>query len=167
MAERALFVIWTAEAVKQILNGTPGRCRSFIVHGHDMSAVSELKDYLKDDLGFAEPVVLSDCPSYGKTLIEKFEHYARNVDVTFVLLTPDDVGGLAETVVHNRRARQNVVFEYGYFLGVFRRRSGRVILLHKGAVEVPSDLHGIVYIDISQGIRAAARQIRAELARWL
>lgn len=49
------------------------------------------EDYLQNDLGFPEPVVLSERPSFGKTIIEKFEHYARNVDVTFVLFTPDDV----------------------------------------------------------------------------
>lgn len=44
------------------------------------------------------------------------------------------------------RARQNVVFEAGYFAG----RLGRdhVVLLHEAAVELPSDLQGVVYVPL-------------------
>ena len=39
-----------------------------------------------------------------------------------------------------------------------------MFLLYKGRVEIPSDLSGIVYIDISGGIEASAEQIRRETA---
>jgi len=44
----------------------------------------------------------------------------------------------------NPRARQNVILELGYFLGLLKRH--RVCALYKGNVELPSDYHGIVYV---------------------
>jgi predicted nucleotide-binding protein len=38
------------------------------------------------------------------------------------------------------------VFELGYFVGMLGR--GKVCLLRKGAVEIPSDLFGVVYTDM-------------------
>ena len=62
-----------------------------------------------------------------------------------------------------RRARQNVIFELGFFLGKLGRESGKILLLHKGPVEIPSDINGIEYIDISNGIESAGERIRKEL----
>lgn len=151
--------------IKSILDPDNYRLVPFIVHGRDRAAVLELKAFLQNRLGFAEPIVLSEMPSGGRTVMEKFEHYASQTDVVFALVTPDDEGhlsGAPQTVQY--RARQNVVFELGYFLGYLRRQSGRVFLLQKGPAEIPSDLAGIVYIDISNGIEAAAEQIRRETA---
>ena len=41
------------------------------------------------------------------------------------------------------RARQNVVFEMGYFMALLGRE--RVMLLLQDGVEEPSDLKGVVY----------------------
>jgi hypothetical protein len=38
-----------------------------------------------------------------------------------------------------------------------------VFLLHKGPLDLPSDLLGVIYIDISNGIAAAGDDIRREL----
>ncbi len=61
---------------------------------------------------------------------------------------------------NSRRARQNVIFELGYCMGKLGRKSGRVIVLLKGDVDIPSDLGGILYINIDNGIAAAGEQIR-------
>jgi predicted nucleotide-binding protein len=140
------------------------RPRAFIVHGHDTPEKLALKNYLQNTLGFAEPVILHEQPSLGRTIIEKLEDYARDTDVAFILLTPDDKffngDGSNDS---KRRARQNVIFELGYFLGIFGRLSGRVLLLHKGPLDLPSDLSGVIYIDISNGVDAAGENIRKEL----
>ena len=84
--------------------------------------------------------------------------------IVFVLLTPDDISaGSDDPDDLKRRARQNVIFEMGYFLGTLGRRSGRVLLLYQPPLELPSDLSGVVYIDISQGIEATAEKIRMEI----
>ncbi len=42
------------------------------------------------------------------------------------------------------RARQNVVFELGYFMGKLGRE--RVCPLFKGEIEKPSDIDGVIYV---------------------
>jgi CheY-like chemotaxis protein len=136
----------------------------FIVHGHDDGTKLALKNFLQNRLHLPEPIILHEQPNQGRTIIEKFEHYAAQASIVFVLLTPDDVGAaVADSDDLKRRGRQNVIFEMGYFLGELGRLSGRVLLLHNGSIELPSDLSGIVYIDISSGIDAAGEQIRAEV----
>ena len=136
--------------------------RSFIVHGHDEVAKLGLKDYLQNTLSLPEPIILHQQPNKGRTVIEKFEECSEDVDVAFVLLTPDDIGGIPEGE-QRERARQNVIFELGFFVGRFGRRSGRIIVLHKGDLEIPSDLAGVVYIEISSGVESAGEKIRKEL----
>lgn len=138
--------------------------RSFIVHGHDDASLYDLKDYLQNTLKLAEPVVLRQMPSLGKTMMEKFEREAGATELIFVLLTPDDK--IVDSVAPNtekRRARQNVILELGFFLGKLGRESGQVLLLYKGSLEIPSDIVGIEYIDITDGIRSAGETIRREL----
>ena len=136
----------------------------FIVHGHNDSLKLELKNYLQNTLGLPEPIVLHEKPNGGRTVIEKFEEYAFRSNLAFVLLTPDDlVADSADSDLEKRRARQNVILEMGFFIGVLGRKTGRVLLLHSGPLDLPSDLSGVVYIDVSKGIAAAGEQIRKEL----
>lgn len=110
----------------------------FIAHGHGYlkDAVARVIEKLKLD-----PIILEEKPSSGHTIIGKFEKYA-DVGYAVVLLTPDDVGGLAGGEMLDR-ARQNVIFELGYFVG--KIGLGHVCLLFDG-VELPSDLLGVVYV---------------------
>ena len=154
----------------------------FIVHGNDHIPMKELKTMLFE-LGL-NPIVLHDQPSGGSnTLIEKFEKHS-DVSYAFVILTPDDIGGsyqevdglaqrgLTPTAYINelfngryllkRRARQNVVLEFGYFINKLGR--SRVCCLHKGNVEIPSDMSGIMYIPFNGSLDANIRlQIMKEL----
>lgn len=43
------------------------------------------------------------------------------------------------------------------------RHTGRVILLYHKDVEFPSDLHGVIYVDVTGGITPAWTQIETEL----
>jgi predicted nucleotide-binding protein len=117
-----------------------GSRKVFIVHGHDEAARETVARFLTN-LGF-EPVILHEQSNRGRTLIEKF---VANSDVGFaiILLTPDDVGGKADDTQMRKRARQNVVLEWGYFIGSLGR--GRVCALMKSDVELPSDILGIVW----------------------
>jgi len=59
------------------------------------------------------------------------------------------------------RARQNVVLEFGYFMGLLGR--DRVCCLYKGDVESPSDMHGIVYIPFKESVNECCDKIVKEL----
>ncbi len=139
------------------------RPRSFIVHGHDESALAELKDYLQNTLKWPEPTILREKQNSGKTIIEKFEEHAGLIDWVFVLITPDDPQFAPRTNDAKRRARQNVIFELGFFYGLLGRLEGRIIALKKGDVELPSDMQGIAWINIDNGIRASGEDIRREV----
>ena len=143
----------------------------FIVHGRDHEPMKELKEMLK---GFRlNPVVLHEQPSGSRTIVEKLEKYSK-VSFAFVILTPDDVGGSKEkmngitkkvglrTIDELReRARQNVILEFGYFIGLLGR--DHVCCLYKGVVELPSDMHGIVYVPFKESISEVRRKIIEEL----
>jgi predicted nucleotide-binding protein len=157
------------QAVEKLVTGVSKKnLKSFIIHGHDDKAKLALKNYIQNRLKIGEPIILHEQPNLGRTIIEKFEEETRNVDLVFVLLTHDDAGAIAsDPDAVKRRARQNVIFEMGYFYGLLTRKRGKIILLHKGELELPSDISGIVYIDISAGIEAAGEEIRKELREWL
>ena len=116
----------------------------FVVHGHDEAALQSVARFLERlDL---EAIVLREQPDQGRATIEKFEHYAGQVGFAAVLLTPDDIAGSPTTRTSVARARQNVIFELGYFTGKLGR--GRACLLRKGDVEIPSDLYGVIYTEL-------------------
>ena len=144
------------------------RPKIFIVHGHDEEAKESLRKFIQKKLKLPEPIVLREMPNHGRTVIEKYEEYAQEVDVVFVLLTPDDKFTETDSTQKDMyRSRQNVIFEMGYFFGALGRHSGRVILLSHGKVELPSDIKSLINIDITNGIQAAAEEIKRELAEWL
>ncbi len=122
----------------------PSSNKIFIVHGHDEGALNGLARFLERLK--LEVIILKEQPNQGRTIIEKYEDSASEVGFAVVLLTPDDVGSAVSAEAQSQRARQNVIFELGYFSGKLGR--GRVCLLRKGNVEIPSDLFGIVYTDM-------------------
>lgn len=119
--------------------------RVFIIHGHDDARKHELFRVLQDVAG-TRPIILHEQPSGGRGILEKLEAFAGTAGFAVALLTPDDVGRAKDVEVEAPRARQNVVFEAGYFAGRLGR--ARVALLHHPGVELPSDLDGIVYISL-------------------
>jgi predicted nucleotide-binding protein len=132
--------------------------RIFIVHGHARQAMSELALILTR-LGL-EPIILHEQPNAGMTIIEKLEKHS-DVGYAFILLTPDDKGCLNNEAVPVPRARQNVVFEFGLFVGKLGRE--KVCCIHSGNVELPSDLNGLVYLPFISSVHEVQLDIIKEL----
>lgn len=132
----------------------------FIVHGHDEAAKHEVARFI-EHLGL-HPIILHEKPDKGRTIIEKFEHHS-DVGFAVVVLTPDDMGYPNDTPSEVKpRARQNVVLELGYFIGILGRSN--VCPLLKGDVEIPNDYAGVLYkkMDASGAWRfELAREIKA------
>jgi predicted nucleotide-binding protein len=157
------FLIGLAERIEligedlQALSGTgdlslpsatksPENKKIFLVHGQNEEAKSVVARFIEKCK--LEPIILHEQVDLGRTIIEKFEQEA-DVGFAVILLTPDDVGGLAKagdtpsSKALKHRARQNVILELGYFIGRLGR--ARVCALRKGEVELPSDFSGVIY----------------------
>ena len=114
----------------------------FIVHGHD----GELKESVARmiERQGIEAIILSEQANKGATIIEKFEANS-DVGAAICLFTADDSGKGNKEFDYRKRARQNVVFETGYFMGKLGRQN--VIMIADEEIEIPSDMQGVVYTD--------------------
>jgi predicted nucleotide-binding protein len=128
-------------AILERSNARTATKKVFVVHGHDSGAREAVARFLEK--AGLEAIILQEQPSQGMTIIEKFELYANQVGYAVVLLTPDDF------LEDAPRARQNVIFELGFFVGKIGR--GKVCLLRKGNVEQFSDFNGVVYNTMDAG----------------
>jgi len=116
----------------------------FIVHGHDeemKQAVARTVE--KIDL---KPIILHEQPNKGRTIIEKFEDYS-DVNFAIVLLSPDDIAYPKNKQPEDKkfRARQNVIFELGFFVGTLEREHVFILYREEHNFEFPTDYSGICY----------------------
>lgn len=150
----------------------------FIVHGHDEAIKYELARIIDKEFHL-EAKILHEEPDKGRTIIEKLEGVSELPGYAFILLTPDDLGAVlvpgenAENFndPHKRpakqktqfeyRARQNVILELGYFIGLLGR--DRVCCLYKEGVELPSDISGVLYKRFKKNISEITWDIGKEL----
>lgn len=137
----------------------------FVVHGHDTELKNDVELFLKSI--HLEPIVLHRQLDEGMTVIEKFEKHS-DVNYAIILLTPDDVGfpiDEAEKSEEDRdiefRARQNVIFEFGYFVGKLCRKN--VCCIYKKGVQLPSDLNGLIYKQVDKTIEEVGLFVMKEL----
>lgn len=117
----------------------------FVVHGRDEARKHEMARFLAKVTG-REPVILHEQSNHGQTLIEKFVQHASDAAYAVVIATGDDRGRAKGDTQDQARARQNVVFELGFFFGALGRE--RVALLYEEDIERPSDLDGLVRIPL-------------------
>jgi predicted nucleotide-binding protein len=121
--------------------------RVFVAHGHDKSLRDDVFITLTN-LGL-NPTLLSETPREGKTVAEAIEKHS-NVSFAVILVTPDDLGKAKIDRILRPRARQNVVLEWGYFVGRLGRE--RVIALYKtdlkNELDLPTNYYGLRYIII-------------------
>lgn len=168
-----------------LVGSKPLSKKVFIVHGTNHNPMKELKTVLKE-IGL-NPVVLHEQASKGDTLIEKLEKHS-DVSFAFVILTPDDglfnIQQLVELMneIESKRlsktredrvlldeflkiirkvARQNVILEFGYFVGLLGRQ--RVCCLCSGDVTLPSDMLGLVYVPFERSVHEVKETIYKEL----
>ncbi len=126
----------------------------FVVHGRDNDAKNEVARFL-GKIGLEE-IILHERPNSGRHLLTKFQEESEGASFAVVLITPDDEGGLSGEPPR-KRARQNVVFELGFFIG--KLGAACVAPLVKGDVEKPSDFDGIGSAGAWKGF--LARELKA------
>ena len=120
----------------------------FVVHGHDKELKQSVARTL-EKLGL-NPIILHEKPNKGRTIIEKFSDYS-NVEFAVVLLSPDDIARAVNSENESYRARQNVVFELGFFLGKLGRDRVASIYRQHENFEMPSDYNGVLFLEFDAG----------------
>lgn len=117
----------------------------FLVHGHDIARRETVRRFL-ETVTDRDVVVLADQPNRGQDILGKLLSQAQQAAFAVVLLTPDDEGGKRGSTDGSPRARQNVVFELGMFIGLLGR--DRVAALNDPSIELPTDFSGVAYIPV-------------------
>jgi len=118
----------------------------FILHGRDPARDQLTAFLMRLEL---KPVILEEQDHAGRTILEQLETHVRRACYAIALLTGDDEGYLAsKPELKKPRARQNVILELGYCMGVLGRQ--RIAVLYRDGVELPSDLHGLLYIPFTK-----------------
>lgn len=102
-----------------------------------LAIAQQIKEYFSRD--FECYLWSDDIFKYNDNYLETLMKEASLFDFGFMVCTSDDW-----TVSRGREydtARDNVIFEYGLFLGRLGRKKAYII--HDKAIKLPSDLHGI------------------------
>lgn len=129
----------------------------FIVHGHNDALKTKVARVV-EKMGL-RAIILHEQEDYGKTVIEKFEENAEDIGFAIILLTADDLAVSHADLekedkekdykaTYRNRARQNVIFEMGFFVGKLDR--AHVFELQEDGLEEPSDLKGIIYTPVDK-----------------
>jgi len=161
----------------------------FIIHGRDETQALRLQKYLHRKLKIKAKMFEDFREESGSnTIIEQLEYIKDNVGYAFVIVTPDDLGCLAENIDKCRttmlvgkrsitvksvceildnlhtRARQNVVFEHGLFIGALGRDKV-CCLLQEDTKEKPSDIDGILYVGFKRSVKETFTEIIEKLKK--
>jgi predicted nucleotide-binding protein len=163
----------------------------FIVHGRDVEQALLLQNHLRDDLDIKARMFEDFKKEAGSTtIIEQLQYIWENAGYALVIATPDDCGVLhgeleksLNTLLRGKekvndeevtklfevlstRARQNVVFEFGLFMGALGRNNV-CCLLQESTKERPSDIEGILYTPFNKSVRETFGEIDPKLKNWL
>lgn len=117
--------------------------RVFLSHGSSKDWM-QIQSYIEKDLGI-DTLELAQEPNKGRTVLQKLNDESYKCSYAVVVMTGDDVISDIET-----RARENVMHEIGFFQGKYGLE--KVCLLYEEGVNIPSNIHGLVYIGFPKNI---------------
>ena len=116
----------------------------FVVHGHDEEMKDDVEQFILD-IGL-KPIIFHKALNHSRSIIQKLNDLS-NVNFVIILLSGDDYGYSRYTNHENAklRARQNVIFEMGFFLGKIGQNRTFSLFKSSENFEFPSDLAGVLY----------------------
>ncbi|MHB1276355.1 MAG: TIR domain-containing protein [Candidatus Humimicrobiaceae bacterium] len=138
--ERAI-KIKKQKKIKEIVKNFNNK-QVFIVHGHNIEKKVTTARII-EKLGL-EPIILHEQANKGRTILKKLSESSDDVNFVIILLTADDVGKAEKDPELKQRARQNVVFELGYFIAKLGEKN--VCSIYEDGVEIPTDYLGVTFI---------------------
>ena len=111
--------------------------RIFLSHGRSTEWY-KTQAFLERDLGHST-LELAQEPNLGRTILQKLWEESQKCSVAIIVMTGDDLIDGDEI-----RARENVMHEIGFFQGLYGLNN--IVLLHEEGTNIPSNIHGLVYI---------------------
>lgn len=136
--------VYETAAAATTHSDSPQDAPIFLVHGQNLGRRETVRRFL-ETITDRDVVVLAEQPNRGQDLLGKLLSNAQQACFAVVLLTADDMGG-RDQETQNPRARQNVVFELGFFIALLGR--DKVAALNDPEIEIPTDFSGVAYIPI-------------------
>jgi predicted nucleotide-binding protein len=136
------------------------RTKIFVVHDH--TALEQLELVLRRLA--LDPYILLNNDGESKTIIEALEQKIyEEAAFGIVLMTPDDYGYSKAKGESERqpRARQNVVLEMGMVFASLGRN--RMVILKKGALEIPSDIEGVLRLEFNDHVKEVALRLATRM----
>ena len=129
----------------------------FISHGR-ANDWREVQAFIERDI-LLLTLELAQEPNLGRTVLQKLEGEASRCTSAVIVMTADDMIGDGSP-----RARENVIHEIGYFQAKYGL--AHVCLLHEEGTNIPSNIHGLVYIPFPKGyvsvtFGALSRELKA------
>ena len=109
----------------------------FISHGSSKEWY-KVQMHIEKELGIST-IELAQQPNIGRTILQKLNEESEKCGASIIVMTGDDLINEDEV-----RVRENVLHEIGFFQGKFGL--DKVVLLHEDGVNIPSNIHGLVYI---------------------
>lgn len=164
-----------------LIKDAQGKRDIFIVHGHDKKSRRELSELLTNHN--LRPRFLHEYSIGCETLVDLLER-AQECVYVIIILTPDDYAMDSAKYVEltkkasdicakdcinalQPRGRQNVIFEFGFFRGLFGKN--RVCVLLKdhpsNTWDIPSDISGVYYSKYKDSIYEKESEIINRLKR--
>ena len=148
----------------KVARGLPSNdeAKIFIIHGHDTHALEQLELILRRLK--LTPYILQNSDGQSKTLIEALEkNIYDEAAYGIILMTPDDYGYSKDKTSDDRepRARQNVILEAGMVMASLGR--GKIAILKKGHLELPSDLQGIIRLEFNDHVKEVAAKLAKQM----
>ncbi len=117
--------------------------RIFISHGSSKDWL-QVQNYIEKDLEI-DTLELAQEPNKGRTVLQKLNEESDKCSYSVVVMTGDDLISDEEI-----RARENVMHEIGFFQGKYGL--DKVCLLYEEGTNIPSNIHGLVYIPFPKNI---------------
>lgn len=119
----------------------------FISHGRSKEWY-KIQSYVEKDLNYST-IELAQQPNLGRSVLQKLNEEANKCNAAIILMTGEDLLENDEV-----RARENVLHEIGFFQG--KLGLDKVVLLLEEGVNIPSNIHGLVYIPFPKDTAEAA-----------
>lgn len=132
----------------------------FISHGRS-NEWYKVQAFLEKDLGYST-IELAQQPNLGRTVLQKLDEEATKCHSAIIVMTGDDEFETGEI-----RARENVLHEIGFFQG--KLGLDKIVVLHEESVNIPSNIHGLVYIPfpkdtVEATLGALSRELKVIMA---